>query len=329
MPDLDAEDVAAHVPAIVSAADEFGARGAGADRSRPPCSSTSAASRSSPSLSAEARPARARPAERQRRPAAVRAAPQPRAHRLARLSASPPDRAAPAPRSRRRRRAAHRAHHQDEARAGPVPRHARLRRPRGARRARARADDVAARAARPHDAVHERARRARSACAPTRDWKHLPCIILTAAGQEQQHRRAMELGASDFMTKPFSPKKLLRARRGAGRDRRPTDEPAARRAREPLGGDPRRRRGLALLAAQHSRRGRSSSSRSSTTQPLLRRHAALASRPLVPPERTLVLTNAALVEPIAQLAPDAPAREPHRRAAAGGDRGRAHVGGAR
>ena len=38
--------------------------------------------------------------------------------------------------------------------------------------------------------------------------KALPCIILTAAGQEQQHRRAMELGASDFMTKPFSPKKL-------------------------------------------------------------------------------------------------------------------------
>ena len=38
--------------------------------------------------------------------------------------------------------------------------------------------------------------------------KDLPCIILTAAGQEQQHRRAMELGASEFLTKPFSPKKL-------------------------------------------------------------------------------------------------------------------------
>ncbi len=36
----------------------------------------------------------------------------------------------------------------------------------------------------------------------------LPCIILTAAGQEQQYRRAMALGATDFMTKPFSPKKL-------------------------------------------------------------------------------------------------------------------------
>jgi two-component system, OmpR family, alkaline phosphatase synthesis response regulator PhoP len=39
-------------------------------------------------------------------------------------------------------------------------------------------------------------------------WRALPCIILTAAGQEQQHTRAMELGANDFLTKPFSPKKL-------------------------------------------------------------------------------------------------------------------------
>ena len=38
--------------------------------------------------------------------------------------------------------------------------------------------------------------------------KEIPCIILTAAGQEQQHKRALELGATDFMTKPFSPKKL-------------------------------------------------------------------------------------------------------------------------
>ena len=36
----------------------------------------------------------------------------------------------------------------------------------------------------------------------------LPSIILTAAGQEQQHHRALELGASEFLTKPFSPKKL-------------------------------------------------------------------------------------------------------------------------
>ena len=39
-------------------------------------------------------------------------------------------------------------------------------------------------------------------------WRELPCIILTAAGQEQQHRRALELGVNEFLTKPFSPKRL-------------------------------------------------------------------------------------------------------------------------
>src|SRR5436305_1928265 len=38
--------------------------------------------------------------------------------------------------------------------------------------------------------------------------RNIPCIILTAAGQEAQHRKAIELGATDFLTKPFSPKKL-------------------------------------------------------------------------------------------------------------------------
>lgn len=39
-------------------------------------------------------------------------------------------------------------------------------------------------------------------------WRDLPCIILTAAGQDQQHQKALDLGASEFLTKPFSPKKL-------------------------------------------------------------------------------------------------------------------------
>ena len=38
--------------------------------------------------------------------------------------------------------------------------------------------------------------------------RDLPCVILTAAGQEQQYRAAMALGATEFLTKPFSPKKL-------------------------------------------------------------------------------------------------------------------------
>jgi two-component system alkaline phosphatase synthesis response regulator PhoP len=39
-------------------------------------------------------------------------------------------------------------------------------------------------------------------------WKDIPCIVLTAAGQDLQYQNAMAAGASDFMTKPFSPKKL-------------------------------------------------------------------------------------------------------------------------
>jgi two-component system, OmpR family, alkaline phosphatase synthesis response regulator PhoP len=41
-----------------------------------------------------------------------------------------------------------------------------------------------------------------------RRTKDLPCVILTAAGQEAEYKRAMELGATEFLTKPFSPKKL-------------------------------------------------------------------------------------------------------------------------
>jgi DNA-binding response OmpR family regulator len=37
----------------------------------------------------------------------------------------------------------------------------------------------------------------------------LPVIILTAKGQDLDRSRALELGATDFFTKPFSPKKLL------------------------------------------------------------------------------------------------------------------------
>ena len=33
-------------------------------------------------------------------------------------------------------------------------------------------------------------------------------VILTARGQEEDERRALEMGANEFMTKPFSPRKL-------------------------------------------------------------------------------------------------------------------------
>ena len=64
-------------------------------------------------------------------------------------------------------------------------------------------------------------------------WQRLPCIILTAAGQEQQHREAMALAASEFLTKPFSPKKLYARAAdllGVGEDQ---DTPGAKERRIP------------------------------------------------------------------------------------------------
>jgi DNA-binding response OmpR family regulator len=39
-------------------------------------------------------------------------------------------------------------------------------------------------------------------------WKSLPCLILTAAGQDHREDDARRRGADEFMTKPFSPKRL-------------------------------------------------------------------------------------------------------------------------
>jgi len=39
-------------------------------------------------------------------------------------------------------------------------------------------------------------------------FKSLPCIILTAGGDAKHERDALALGAPQFLTKPFSPKKL-------------------------------------------------------------------------------------------------------------------------
>jgi two-component system, OmpR family, alkaline phosphatase synthesis response regulator PhoP len=37
---------------------------------------------------------------------------------------------------------------------------------------------------------------------------HTPVLILSAKGEDVDRERALDLGASDFLTKPFSPKKL-------------------------------------------------------------------------------------------------------------------------
>jgi DNA-binding response OmpR family regulator len=42
-------------------------------------------------------------------------------------------------------------------------------------------------------------------------FNDLPCIILTAGGDAKHERDALALGATQFITKPFSPKKLYAA----------------------------------------------------------------------------------------------------------------------
>lgn len=38
---------------------------------------------------------------------------------------------------------------------------------------------------------------------------HTPVLLLSAKGQDADRERALELGAADFLTKPFSPRKLI------------------------------------------------------------------------------------------------------------------------
>lgn len=40
-------------------------------------------------------------------------------------------------------------------------------------------------------------------------WRDLLCVVLTAAGQDAQFRQTESLGISEFMTKPFSPRRLF------------------------------------------------------------------------------------------------------------------------
>jgi DNA-binding response OmpR family regulator len=42
-----------------------------------------------------------------------------------------------------------------------------------------------------------------------RDFSNVPIIILTARGEEIYKMRGLELGADDYITKPFSPGELL------------------------------------------------------------------------------------------------------------------------
>ncbi|CUS48344.1 MAG: two component signal transduction system phosphate regulon response regulator PhoB [Idiomarinaceae bacterium HL-53] len=61
----------------------------------------------------------------------------------------------------------------------------------------------------------------------TEHLKHIPIIMLTARGEEEDKVKGLEVGADDYMTKPFSPKELIARMRAVFRRVNPTslDEP--------------------------------------------------------------------------------------------------------
>ncbi|MBU6474375.1 MAG: response regulator [Alphaproteobacteria bacterium] len=60
-----------------------------------------------------------------------------------------------------------------------------------------------------------------------RGWSDIPVIILSARGQEQDKIAALELGADDYLTKPFSTGELLARLKAALRRARRAVAPAA------------------------------------------------------------------------------------------------------
>ena len=46
-------------------------------------------------------------------------------------------------------------------------------------------------------------------CRSLRKWSDMPIIVLSALGEEEQKVRALDAGADDYVTKPFSPGELI------------------------------------------------------------------------------------------------------------------------
>ncbi len=46
-------------------------------------------------------------------------------------------------------------------------------------------------------------------CARLREWSQMPILVLSALGDETQKVRALNVGADDYVTKPFSPAELI------------------------------------------------------------------------------------------------------------------------
>jgi two-component system, OmpR family, KDP operon response regulator KdpE len=60
-------------------------------------------------------------------------------------------------------------------------------------------------------------------CLAIREWSDMPIVVLSAVGDEDHKVRALEAGADDYVTKPFSPRELVARLQAALR--RATPEP--------------------------------------------------------------------------------------------------------
>ena len=52
-------------------------------------------------------------------------------------------------------------------------------------------------------------------CRALREWSEMPILVLSAVGDEDHKVRALEAGADDYVTKPFSPRELVARLRAA------------------------------------------------------------------------------------------------------------------
>src|SRR4029077_19229952 len=62
-------------------------------------------------------------------------------------------------------------------------------------------------------------------CRELRSWSDAPVIVLSAVGEERQKIAALDAGADDYVTKPFSVDELLARLRAVLRRRSPEQEP--------------------------------------------------------------------------------------------------------
>jgi two-component system KDP operon response regulator KdpE len=90
-------------------------------------------------------------------------------------------------------------------------------------------DALAAAAMRPPDAVILDLvlpdGRGTDVCRELRGWSSAPIVVLSAVGEEAEKIAALDAGADDYVTKPFSPEELLARLRAALRRAVPSGEP--------------------------------------------------------------------------------------------------------